>query len=68
MSNKKRSRKPTNASDTSANGRAASKQALIEAQAYFAEFVPEGISLVDELLEERRSESMKHRVDVSRSV
>lgn len=33
-----------------------SEQALLEAQAYFASFVPPGISLVDELLREHRDE------------
>lgn len=32
-------------------------QALIRAQEYFSSFVPQGVSLVDELLEERRAEA-----------
>ena len=31
-------------------------QALARAQEYFSSFIPEGVSLVDELLEERRAE------------
>jgi len=33
--------------------------ALREAQAYFASFVPPGVSLVDELLRERREEASR---------
>lgn len=36
-----------------------SEQALLEAQAYFASFVPPGVSLVDELLRERREEAAR---------
>ncbi len=57
MPDKKRPRNPTIPSDATASSRSASRQALIEAQAYFAEFVPKGISLVDELLEVRRREA-----------
>lgn len=36
-----------------------SEQALKDAQAYFASFVPPGVSLVDELLRERRDEAAR---------
>ena len=35
------------------------EQALKDAQAYFASFVPPGVSLVDELLKERREEARR---------
>lgn len=35
------------------------QQAIREAQAYFAQFVPPGVSLSDELLKERREEAAR---------
>lgn len=41
------------------------RQLMREAQAYFRQFVPEGVSLVDELIAERRREAAKEESENS---